>query len=78
VCINSLVQNENWDGPLFVLRRVTANSLEIVGECEARDFEGQCIVRFLVFMHFHVRRLEYLILIEGMRRLRQYPHAPDL
>ena len=78
VCINLLVQDEDWDDPLFVLRRVTANSLEIVGECEGRDFEGQCIVHFLVFMHFHIRRLEDLILIEGMRRLRQYPHAPDL
>jgi hypothetical protein len=39
VCINSLVQDDNWDGPLLVLRWVAANSLEIVGECEGRDFE---------------------------------------
>ena len=77
VRINSLVQDDNWDGPLLVLRWVAANSLEIVGECEGRDFEGQRIVRFLIFMHFRVRRPEDLILIEGMRRLRQYPRAPD-
>jgi hypothetical protein len=77
VRINSLVQDDNWDGPLLVLRWVAANSLEIVGECEGRDFEGQRIVRFLIFMHFRVRRPEDLILIEGMWRLRQYPHAPD-
>jgi hypothetical protein len=77
VRINSLVQDDDWDGPLLVLRWVVANSLEIVGEGEGRDFEGQCIVCFLIFMHFHVRRPEYLILIEGIQRLRQYPHAPD-
>ena len=77
VHINSLVQDDNWDGPLLVLHWVAANSMEIVGECEGRDFEGQRIVRFLFFMHFHVRRLEDVILFEGMRRLRQYPCAPD-
>jgi hypothetical protein len=69
--------NDDWDGPLLVLRWVAANSLEIVGECEGRDFEGQRIVHFLVFMHFHVHRPEDLILNEGMWRLWQYPHAPD-
>jgi len=77
VCVNSLVQDENWDGPLVVLRWVAANSLEIVAECEGRDFEGQRIVRFLIFMHFRVRRPEDLVLIEGTWRLRQYPRAPD-
>jgi hypothetical protein len=77
VHINSLVQDDNWDGSLLVLRWVAANSMEIVGECEGRDFEGQRIVRFLIFMHFRVRRPEDVILIEGMRRLRQYPRAPD-
>lgn len=77
VHINSLVQDDNWDGPLLVLRWVAANSMEIVGECEGRDFEGQRIIRFLFFTHFHVRRLEDVILFEGMRRLRQYPCAPD-
>jgi hypothetical protein len=77
VRINSLVQDDNWDGPLLVLRWVAANSVEIVGECEGRDFEGQRIVRFLIFMHFRVRRLEDVVLVEGMRRLWQYPHAPD-
>jgi hypothetical protein len=71
------VQDENWDGPLVVLRWVAANSLEIVAECEGRDFEGQRIVRFLIFMHFRVRRPEDLVLIEGTWRLRQYPRAPD-
>jgi hypothetical protein len=65
--------NTNWDGPLLILRWMAANSLEIVGECEGRDFEGQRIVHFLIFMHFHVRRPEDLILIEGMQRLQQYP-----
>ena len=77
VCINSLVQDDNWDGPLLVLGWVVANSLEIVGECEGRDFEGQCIVLFLIFMHFRVCRPEDVILIEGMQRMWQYPHAPD-
>ena len=77
VHVNSLVQDDDWDGPLLVLRWVAANSLEIVGECEGRDFEGQCIVRFLVFMHFRVCRLEDLILNEGMWRLWQYHRAPD-
>ena len=72
-----LVQDDNWDGPLLVLHWVAANSLEIVEECEGRDFERQHIVRFLIFMHFCVRRPEDLILIEGMQRLRQYPCAPD-
>jgi hypothetical protein len=54
VRINSLVQDDNWDGPLLVLRWVVANSMEIVEECEGRDFEGQCIVCFLIFMHFCV------------------------
>jgi len=53
------------------------NSLEIVGECEGRDFEGQCIVHFLVFMHFRVCRPEDLFLVEGVWRLREYPAAPD-
>ena len=51
--------------------------MEIVGECEGRDFEGQHIVRFLIFMHFRVRRPEDVILIEGMQRLQQYPRTPD-
>ena len=51
--------------------------MEIVEECEGRDFEGQCIVCFLIFMHFCFRRPEDVILIEGMRRLQQYPCAPD-
>jgi hypothetical protein len=65
VRINSLAQDDDWDGPLLVLCWVVANSLEIVGECEGRDFEGQRIVCFLIFMHFHVRRPEDVILIEG-------------
>jgi hypothetical protein len=77
VCVNSLVQGEDWDGPMLVLRWVAVNSLEIVGECEGRDFEGQRIVRFLVFMHFRVRRPEDLCLVEGVWRLREYPAAPD-
>jgi hypothetical protein len=32
VCINSLIQDDNWDGPLLVLRWVAVNSVEIVGE----------------------------------------------
>jgi hypothetical protein len=51
--------------------------MEIVGECEGRDFEGQRIVHFLIFLHFRVRRSEDVILIEGMQRLQQYPCAPD-
>jgi hypothetical protein len=77
VRINSLVQDDNWDGPLLVLCWVAANSMEIVEECEGRDFEGQRIVHFLIFLHFRVRRPEDVILIEGMQRLRQYLCAPD-
>jgi hypothetical protein len=77
VRINSLVQDDNWDGPLLFLRWVVVNSVEIVGECEGRDIEGQCIVRFLIFMHFCVHRPEDVILIEGMWRLQQYPRTPD-
>jgi hypothetical protein len=69
VHINSLVQDDNWDGPLLVLHWVAANSMEIVGECEGRDFEGQRIVHFLIFMHFRVCRPEDVILIE--------PRTPD-
>ncbi|KIM80095.1 hypothetical protein PILCRDRAFT_9679 [Piloderma croceum F 1598] len=77
VHVNSLVQGEDWDGSMVVLRWVVVNLLEIVGECEGRDFEGQRIVCFLVFMHFCVRRPEDLMLVEGVWRLRQYPAAPD-
>ena len=77
VQVNSLVQGEDWDGPLLILRWVAANSLEIVGECEGKDFEGRRIVRFLVFMHFRVRRPEDMVLVEGVWRLRRYPDAPD-
>ncbi|KIM90850.1 hypothetical protein PILCRDRAFT_1095 [Piloderma croceum F 1598] len=77
VHINSLVQSEDWDGLMLVLRWVAVNLLEIVGECKGRDFEGQRIVRFLVFMHLRVCRPEDLMLVEGVWRLRQYPAAPD-
>jgi hypothetical protein len=56
---------------------VAANSLEIVGECEGKDFEGRRIVRFLVFMHFRVHRPEDMVLVEGVWRLQCYPDAPD-
>jgi hypothetical protein len=56
---------------------VAVNPLEIVGECEGKDLGGQHIVRFLVFMHFRVHRLEDLFLVEGVWRLREYPVAPD-
>ncbi|KIM74939.1 hypothetical protein PILCRDRAFT_14003 [Piloderma croceum F 1598] len=77
VHINSLVQSEDWDGPMLVLCWVAVNPLEIVGECEGRDFEGRRIVHFLVFMHLCVHRPEDLMLVEGVWRLRQYPAAPD-
>ena len=56
---------------------MAANPLEIVGECEGRDFEGHRIVCFLVFMHFQVHRPEDMVLVEGVWRLRCYPDAPD-
>ncbi|KIM75914.1 hypothetical protein PILCRDRAFT_13123 [Piloderma croceum F 1598] len=77
VHVNLLVQGEDWDGPMAVLRWVAVNLLEIVGECEGRDFEGRRIVHFLVFMHFRVHRPEDLMLVEGVWRLRQYPAATD-
>jgi hypothetical protein len=77
VQVNLLVQGEDWDGPLLILRWVAANSLEIVGECEGKDFEECRIVHFLVFMHFRVHRPEDLVLVEGVWRLRHYPDAPD-
>ncbi|KIM80639.1 hypothetical protein PILCRDRAFT_9454 [Piloderma croceum F 1598] len=61
----------------FTSRPVVVNPLEIVGECEGRDFKGWHIVRFLVFMHLHVRKPEDLMLVEGVWRLRQYSAAPD-
>jgi hypothetical protein len=72
-----LVQGEDWDGPLLILHWVAANSLEIVGECEGKDFEGHRIVHFLVFMHFWVRRPKDMVLVEGVWRLQRYPDAPD-
>ncbi|KIM89785.1 hypothetical protein PILCRDRAFT_2077 [Piloderma croceum F 1598] len=39
VHVNSLVQGEDWDGPMVVLRWVVVNLLEIVGECEGRDLK---------------------------------------
>jgi hypothetical protein len=62
---------------LIILRWVAANSVEIVGECEGKDFDGHQIICFLVFMHFQVCRPEDVIFVEGVRRLCQYPAAPD-
>jgi hypothetical protein len=61
VQVNLLVPSEDWDGPLLILRWMAANSLEIVGECEGKDFEGRQIVHFLVFMHFRVCRPEDMV-----------------
>src|SRR6266436_7799209 len=65
ITINTLVQDDSWDGPLRILRWVAENSLEMVGECEGRDLEGHHIVCFLVFMHFQICRPEDRIIKEG-------------
>jgi len=52
VAINTLVQDDSWDGPLCILKGVAENCLEMVGECEGRDSVGHQIIHFLVFMHF--------------------------
>ncbi len=77
ITINTLVQDDSWDGPLRILRWVAENSLEMVGECEGRDLEGRRIVRFLVFMHFRIRRPEDRIIREGHWEEFQYPSAVD-
>jgi hypothetical protein len=77
VQVNSLVQGENWDGPLLILHWVAVNSLEIVGEMWEKGFWRAPNSSFLVFMHFWVRRPEDMVLIEGVWRLWHYPDAPD-
>ena len=50
----TLVQDENWEGPLAVLHWVADNDTDIVTECEGKDMNGQRIVRFLVIPEEHV------------------------
>ncbi|KIM73274.1 hypothetical protein PILCRDRAFT_15371 [Piloderma croceum F 1598] len=64
VHVNSLVQSEDWDGPMLVLCWVAVNPLEIVGECEGRVLKDSVLP-------------EDLMLVEGVWRLQQYPAAPD-
>jgi hypothetical protein len=51
-----LVQDNTWDGPLFVLRYVAEGGLEMVAECIGRDFFGRRVVRFLVVSNSRVHR----------------------
>jgi hypothetical protein len=39
-----LVQDNTWDGPLYVLWYVAEGGLEMVAECIGRDFFGRLIV----------------------------------
>jgi hypothetical protein len=78
VHVNDLVKDEDWDGPLRILRWVAENQVELVAECDGKDFMGCWIVRFLVFMHIRVCRPEDVIGLSGGRlKYRQYPIAVD-
>ena len=72
------MKDEDWDGPLGILRWVAENQVELVVECDGRDFMGRRVVRFLVFMRIRVRRPEDVVGVsEGHLRYRQYPIAMD-
>jgi hypothetical protein len=78
VCVNDLVKDVDWDGPLHILRWVAENQVELVAECDGRDFMGHRIVRFLVFMCFRVHHSEDVIGWSGhYPRYHQYPVAVD-
>jgi hypothetical protein len=78
VRVNDLVQDREWDGPLRILHWVAENQVELVAECDGRDFMGRRIVRFVVFMRFRVRHPEDVIGWSGRYpRYRQYPVAVD-
>ena len=78
VRVNDFVKDEEWDGPLRILRWVAENQVELVAECDGKDFMGRPIVRFLVFMRIRVRRPEDVVGSSGGRlRYRQYPVAVD-
>jgi hypothetical protein len=78
VRVNDLVKDGEWDGPLHILCWVAENQVELVAECDGRDFMGRRIVRFLVFMHFRVRRPKDIIGWSGRYpRYHQYPVAAD-
>ena len=67
------------DGTMHILRWVAENQVELVAECDGRDFMGRRIVRFLVFMCFRVRCPEDVIGWSGhYPRYCQYPIAVDL
>ena len=51
-----LVQDNAWDGPLFILWYVAEGGLEMVAECVGRDFYGSRIVQYLVVLNFRVHR----------------------
>jgi hypothetical protein len=69
-----LVQDNAWDGPLFVLRYVAEGGLEMVAECVGRDFYGSRIVRYLVVSNFRVHRRWELGVAT---RFERYPEALD-
>ena len=75
--VNTLVMDPEWDGPLFVLRYVGANSTQMVAECVGRDTFGKRIIRFLVVSNFRVFRPEDVISWEvgRCRVLWKYPMA---
>jgi len=78
VQVNDLVMDEDWGGPLRILRWVAENQVELVAECDGKDIMGRHIVRFLVFMHLRVRRPEDVIgSMRGCPRYRHYPTAVD-
>lgn len=61
ISVSTLVQDENWEGPLAVLRWVAGNDTDMVAECEGKDMNGRRIVRFLVIPEMHVTRPEDVI-----------------
>ena len=78
VKVNDLVKDEDWDGPLRILRWVAENQVELVAECDGKDTMGHRIIRFLVFMRLRVRRPEDVIgFTRGRPRYCQYSTAVD-
>ena len=51
-----LVQDNTWDRPLYVVRFVAREGLEMVAECIGRVVDGQRIVWFLVVLNFQIYR----------------------
>lgn len=73
-CPGMLVQDNSWEGPLFVLRYVTEGGLEMVAECVSRDITGSRIVWYLVVSNLRVHHHREL---RALTRFEWYPEALD-